>query len=153
SSPNWLFNASVSTLAWQDGLSYQLQTSARDNATGAGTPNQEAPVAAINFTYDTTKPTVAVQFPTPAGPKWRSLATISGTSADTNIRKVELRIVRDQGGGSLVYADPGNGLNFTQPTSDLAWFDATYAVDWTNWSVSSGGVTPFIHGSTYAVIA
>ncbi|MBI2788067.1 MAG: hypothetical protein HYX59_05235 [Elusimicrobia bacterium] len=151
---SWSFNSIVSTLTWQDGLSYTLEVFAEDKAVGAATGNTEVPAAPVTFAYDSTKPLVTVVTPPDAGaPNRQKLtvpATIAGTASATapnSVRKVQIRVLND----SNVYANPAAGLSFNQINGDLAWFDATYAVDWTSWSVSSA--VPFLNGSTYTIVA
>ena len=149
---SWSFDSIVSTLTWQDGLSYTLAVYAEDKAVGAATGNTEAPAAPVTFAYDSTKPLVSVV--TPAGAPQRQKptvpATIAGTASATapnSVRKVQLRVLND----SNVYANPASFLAFNQVDGDLAWFDATYVADWTSWTASSA--VPFLNGSTYTIVA
>jgi hypothetical protein len=124
-----------------------------DKAVGSASGNTEVPAAAISFSYDATLPAVAVVTPAAAPQRQRlgnpaALAGTSGASAPNTVRKVELRILQEAGS---VFANPAAGLAFNQVNGDLAWFNATYVVDWTSWSASSA--VPFVNGSTYTIVA
>ncbi|MBI4376909.1 MAG: hypothetical protein HY549_10725, partial [Elusimicrobia bacterium] len=147
----WSFISSLSTLTWQNGMTYTLSVRGTDKALGLPSPgNVENLTSPINFIIDTLRPGITISTPTASG-RQRSLGTFSGTASDTapgQLRRVEVRVLREAG---AVYAEPPP-LNFTQPTGDLAWFTVNNTGgDWTSWFVSSA--VPFVDGSTYSVIA
>ena len=152
---SWSFTSLVSTLTWQNGRTYTLQVFGEDKALGGVTGNTEVPTPAVPVTFNFDASTPVVTVVTPAGAPLRQKlgapnATIAGTASATapnTVRRVELRVQND----SNVYANPAAGLSFNLLNGDLAWFDATYAVNWTNWTASSA--IPFVDGSTYTLIA
>ena len=119
------------------------------------TGNIEVPAPAITFGYDSSAPSVVIS--TPSNPPVRhaaaSLATITGTAGVTApnfLTAVQLRVLGAAGG---VWANPANGLLFDllPAQGDLAWFNASHAGSWANWTASSAPA--YVSGSTYTIIA
>ncbi|PIR16845.1 MAG: hypothetical protein COV48_09315, partial [Elusimicrobia bacterium CG11_big_fil_rev_8_21_14_0_20_64_6] len=63
------------------------------------------------------------------------------------------RVIRQTGLNRYADPTPGPHAFSLDPATqaDAAWFNATYAVDWTNWTLSSG--LPYVSGETYQVEA
>ncbi|MBI5883380.1 MAG: Ig-like domain repeat protein, partial [Elusimicrobia bacterium] len=149
---NWSFVPNNSAAAWAAGRNYSLGVYAEDKAKPASNVEDMVTGANVTFTYDPSTPTVSLQNPD-AG-RERNIATVLGQAGDEPagagvLKRVLLRVQLKTGVEN--FANPSNNWAFELGDGDLAWSTATFAVDWTNWYLSSPAlVNALVSGSTYS---
>jgi len=133
---------------WEDGVQYQIQCRAYDNATN---PEPEPLHPGTTWRCDKTPPLVYLQRPIhslvePPNKYYNLLPTISGTAYDANpLSKVEVRIYSYIDGGWW----DGNNWNMGLQ-ADAAWFTC---LSTTNWSIWYTTFTSWQSGYVYRIEA